>query len=176
MVCPPMRFVESSLIFCEKLLNPVQVAHLVGNIFVFDSVLVFVFVFPFVFGKVAYRDVCILLPSHPWPGAIKCPSARLPLVSDGRSGYFKTRTLSAKDILCYSNLKLLHKVDEDDQLSQTKLCVRHQHLWYTCSEMQKVADPAEYICAIFFQLLLIFGPFRVIFGPFWQFWVIFGPI
>ena len=34
----------------------------------------------------------------------------------------------------------------------------------------------RYICAIFFQLVLIFGPFWVIFGPFWQFWVIFGPI
>ena len=33
----------------------------------------------------------------------------------------------------------------------------------------------RYICAIFFQLVLIFGPFWVIFGPFWQFWVIFGP-
>merc|ERR1712062_730331 len=38
-------------------------------------------------------------------------------------------------------------------------------------------------CAIFSQLVpifgpfwVIFGPFWVIFGPFWQFWVIFGPI
>ena len=35
---------------------------------------------------------------------------------------------------------------------------------------------SRYICAIFFQLVLIFGPFWIIFGPFWQFWVIFGPI
>ena len=41
--------------------------------------------------------------------------------------------------------------------------------------MQKVAD-AEDISVLFFQLVLIFGPFWVTFGPFWQFWVIFGPI
>ena len=41
--------------------------------------------------------------------------------------------------------------------------------------MQKVADAAD-ISVLFFQLVLIFGPFWVIFGPFWQFWVIFGPI
>ena len=40
------------------------------------------------------------------------------------------------------------------------------------TEMQKVADPAD-ISVLFFQLVLIFGPFWVIFGPFW---VIFGPI
>ena len=34
--------------------------------------------------------------------------------------------------------------------------------------MQKVADAAD-ISVLFFQLVLIFGPF-------WQFWVIFGPI
>ena len=44
-----------------------------------------------------------------------------------------------------------------------------------CAEMQKVADAAD-ISVLFFQLVLIFGPFWVIFGPFWQFWVIFGPI
>ena len=43
------------------------------------------------------------------------------------------------------------------------------------AEMQKVADAAD-ISVLFFQLVLIFGPFWVIFGPFWQFWVIFGPI
>ena len=43
------------------------------------------------------------------------------------------------------------------------------------SEMQKAADAAD-ISVLFFQLVLIFGPFWVIFGPFWQFWVIFGPI
>ena len=43
------------------------------------------------------------------------------------------------------------------------------------TEMQKVADAAD-ISVLFFQLVLIFGPFWVIFGPFWQFWVIFGPI
>ena len=34
------------------------------------------------------------------------------------------------------------------------------------TEMQKAADAAD-ISAIFFQLVLIFGPFWVIFGPFW---------
>ena len=43
-----------------------------------------------------------------------------------------------------------------------------------CAEMQKVTDAAD-ISVLFFQLVLIFGPFWVIFGPFWQFWVIFGP-
>ena len=43
------------------------------------------------------------------------------------------------------------------------------------AEMQKVADTAD-ISVLFFQLVLIFGPFWVIFGPFWQFWVIFGSI
>ena len=38
-------------------------------------------------------------------------------------------------------------------------------------EMQKAADAAD-ISVLFFQLVLIFGPFWVIFGPFW---VIFGP-
>ena len=37
-----------------------------------------------------------------------------------------------------------------------------------CAEMQKVADAAD-ISVLFFQLVLIFGPFWVIFGPFWQF-------
>ena len=40
------------------------------------------------------------------------------------------------------------------------------------AEMQKAAD----ISVLFFQLVLIFGPFWIIFGPFWQFRVIFGPI
>ena len=42
------------------------------------------------------------------------------------------------------------------------------------AEMQKAAD----ISVLFFQLVLIFGPFWVIFGPFWQFlghfWAIMG--
>ena len=46
---------------------------------------------------------------------------------------------------------------------------------YMSSEMQKVADAAD-ISVLFFQLVLIFGPFWVIFWPFWQFWVVFGPI
>ena len=41
--------------------------------------------------------------------------------------------------------------------------------------MQKAADAAD-ISVLFFQLVLIFGPFWVIFEPFRQFWVIFGPI
>ena len=39
--------------------------------------------------------------------------------------------------------------------------------------MQKAADAAD-ISVIFFQMVLIFGPFWVIFGPFGKFWVIFG--
>ena len=35
------------------------------------------------------------------------------------------------------------------------------------AEIQKVADPAD-ISVLFFQLVLIFGPFWVIFGPFCQ--------
>ena len=48
------------------------------------------------------------------------------------------------------------------------------------TEMQKAADAAD-ISVLFFQLVLIFGPFRqfwVIFGPFWtilgHFWAILG--
>ena len=41
------------------------------------------------------------------------------------------------------------------------------------AEMQKAADAAD-ISVLFFQLVLIFGPFWVVFGPFWQFGVIFG--
>ena len=43
------------------------------------------------------------------------------------------------------------------------------------TEMQKAADAAD-ISVLFFQLVLIFGPFWVIFGPFRQFWFIFGPL
>ena len=39
--------------------------------------------------------------------------------------------------------------------------------------MQKVADAAD-ISVLFFQLVLIFGSFWVIFGPFWQFWAFLG--
>ena len=46
----------------------------------------------------------------------------------------------------------------------------------TNSRDAKSGRCGRYICAIFFQLVLIFGPFWVIFGPFWQFWDIFGPI
>ena len=35
------------------------------------------------------------------------------------------------------------------------------------SEMQKAADAAD-ISVLFFQLVLIFGPFWVIFGPIWE--------
>ena len=41
--------------------------------------------------------------------------------------------------------------------------------------MQKAADAAD-LSVLFFQRVLIFGPFWVIFGALWQFWVIFGPI
>ena len=37
------------------------------------------------------------------------------------------------------------------------------------TEMQKVADAADISVLFFFQLVLIFGPF-------WQFWVIFGSL
>ena len=43
------------------------------------------------------------------------------------------------------------------------------YFWGNQSEMQKVADAADISVLSFFQLVLIFGPF-------WQFWVIFGPI
>ena len=46
---------------------------------------------------------------------------------------------------------------------------------YFPPEMQKVADATD-IPVLFFQLVLIIGPFWVIFGPFCQFWVIFGSI
>ena len=42
------------------------------------------------------------------------------------------------------------------------------------TEMQKAADAAD-ISVLFFQLVLIFGPFRQFWVIFGLFWVIFGP-
>ena len=67
-----------------------------------------------------------------------------------------------------------------ENFSQIQLRHALQYMYFTSfSNLNRDAKSCRccrYTCAIFFQLVLIFGPFGVIFGPFWQFGVIFGPI